>query len=194
MKPAQAILPTEYGTFQIIIYQSKKDQREHAVLVKGEILNRQPVVVRIHSQCLTGDTFLSLRCDCREQLHRSMKMIQQKGQGVIIYLNQEGRDTGLTNKIKAYSLQDAGFDTVEANEQLGLPVDPRSYEEASLILKNLKISQIILMTNNPDKVHQLKKYGITVVKCIPLEIAPNQINKSYLKTKKEKLGHKLKLV
>ena len=194
MKPAQAILPTEYGTFKILIYQSKEDQREHTVLVKGKNLNRQPVLIRIHSQCLTGDTFLSLRCDCREQLHRSMKMIQQKGQGVIIYLNQEGRGIGLTNKIKAYRLQDKGLDTVEANKAIHTPVDGRDYQIAAHILGDLGISKVLLLTNNPIKIIQLKKNGIKVVDRIPLEVKPHNSNLSYLRTKKKKLKHLLKLV
>ena len=192
-KIASAKLPTVYGIFQIIIYESSKDNLEHVVLLKGKEL-KNPLLTRIHSQCLTGEVFSSLKCDCREQLHQSLIKLGRSKQGALIYLNQEGRGIGLINKIKAYSLQEAGFDTVEANEQLGLPPDSRSYKIASEILKDLGISQIILMTNNPNKAHQLKSYGITVVECLPLEINPNPINKSYLKTKKEKLGHKLSLV
>lgn len=194
MKLASATLPTKYGTFQILVYQSKEDQHEYAVLVKGKNLNRQSVLVRIHSQCLTGDTFLSFRCDCRQQLHRSMKLIQQKGQGVIIYLNQEGRGIGLTNKIKAYKLQEKGLDTIEANKKLGFTNDLRDYKIAAQLLQDLRINKVALLTNNPDKAAQLASYGITVTGCIPLEVAPNKINKSYLKTKKEKLGHRLRLV
>lgn len=188
MKPS-AILPTEYGTFKISVYQG-----EHTVLIKGANLSIEPVLVRIHSQCLTGDTFLSLRCDCRQQLHQSMKLIQKEDRGVIIYLNQEGRGIGLANKIKAYALQDSGLDTVEANKKLGLEADPRNYKIAAQILKYLKISKISLLTNNPDKENQIKRYGITVVNCIPLEVIPNRNNKNYLQTKKNKLGHKLSLV
>lgn len=194
MKIASANLPTKYGHFKILVYQSKEDQREHAVLVKGKDLKLQPVLVRIHSQCLTGDTFLSLRCDCREQLHRSMKLIQQKGQGVIIYLNQEGRGIGLANKIKAYRLQEKGLDTVEANKALHVPTDTRDYQIAAQILQDLGISEVLLLTNNPIKIRQLKKYGIKVLERIPLEVKPHNLNLSYLRTKKKKLKHMLKLV
>lgn len=190
---ADAKLPTVYGVFQIIIYKSEKDGLEQAVFLKGKNFNR-PTLVRIHSQCLSGDVFSSLRCDCREQLVKSLVKIGKARNGVLIYLNQEGRGIGLSSKIKAYDLQDQGLDTVEANQKLGLAADLRDYQVAAQILKDLKISQIALLTNNPDKADQLKKYGIKVTKCIPLEISPNPVNKNYLKTKKEKLGHKLTLV
>jgi len=193
MKLASATLPTEYGTFQIMIYQSKKDHREHTVLVKGDILNKQPVIVRIHSQCLTGDTFSSKRCDCRQQLQKSMRLINKYG-GVVIYLNQEGRGLGLINKVKAYALQDQGLDTVEANKALHLPIDKRDYQVAAQILKDLGISQVKLLTNNPEKLKQLEKYGIGVTARIPLEVKPHAANLRYLLTKKKKLGHKLQLV
>lgn len=192
-KIASARLPTVYGNFQIIVYKSSKDKLEHVALVKERHL-RKPTLVRIHSQCLTGDTFFSLRCDCGDQLHQSMKMISKSGSGIVIYLNQEGRGIGLTNKIKAYQLQDKGLDTVEANHALGFGADNRQYKIAADILKDLEIYKINLLTNNPDKAAQLTSYGITVEKCIPIEVAPNKINKSYLKTKKDKLGHKLTLV
>ncbi|MBI2335132.1 GTP cyclohydrolase II [Candidatus Daviesbacteria bacterium] len=188
MKPVSANLPTKYGTFKILIYQS------NAVLIMGDIKNHQPVLTRIHSRCLTGDSFYSLRCDCGDQLKESMKKIQKAGRGVIIYLNQEGRGVGLANKIRAYRLQDQGMDTVDANHALGLPTDTRDYSAAAKILKNLKISNINLLTNNPQKRDQLEKYGIRVNKRIPLEIAPNKINRKYLQTKKGKLGHQLDLV
>lgn len=191
-KISSAKLPTVFGVFKIIIFKSTKDDSEHAVLI-GEKKLKTPTLIRIHSQCLTGDTFSSLKCDCKEQLVMSMGKIGGEG-GVLIYLNQEGRGIGLSNKIKAYALQDEGLDTIEANKKLGLAVDNRDYEIAAKILKELKISKIILMTNNPDKANQLKKYGVNVIKCISAEVTPNQINKYYLKTKKEKLGHKLRLV
>lgn len=190
-KVSSAKLPTEYGAFKIIVYKSE-DKLEHTVLVAEEKL-KKPALVRIHSSCLTGDVFSSLRCDCREQLVMSLEKIVKEG-GVLIYLNQEGRGIGLGNKIKAYALQEKGLDTIEANKQLGLVADSRDYKIAAQILKDLKISHIILMTNNPDKARQLNKYGIKVTKYVSVEIAPNQNNKSYLKTKKEKLGHKLRLV
>lgn len=192
-KTAAASLPTIYGTFQLFIYTSCPDGREHAVLLMKEKPGKQ-YLTRIHSQCLTGDALLSLRCDCREQLHMSMKYISQSGQGVIIYLNQEGRGLGLTNKIKAYALQDKGHDTVEANEFLGFPIDARQYKVAVDILKDLGITKINLLTNNPDKEKQLTNFGIKIIKTTPLEIKPNKFNKNYLITKKQKLAHRLRFV
>lgn len=192
MKVAEAKLPTRFGGFKIVIYKCA-DGLEHSVLVKGEVF-KEPVLVRIHSQCLTGDTFGSLKCDCGEQLRKSMKLINKSGNGLIIYLNQEGRGIGLTNKIKAYALQELGFDTVEANQQLGLPIDSRSYKIAAEILGYLGINEINLLTNNPDKQSQLSEYGIKVIKRIPLEIKPNIVDKQYLKTKKHKMSHQLKFV
>lgn len=191
MKVASSSLPTTYGTFKLFVYQSN-DGREHAALLGKKRGGKNPLV-RIHSQCLTGDTFSSKRCDCRGQLQKSLKMVNKNG-GAIIYLNQEGRGLGLANKIKAYALQDQGLDTVEANEALHLPVDSRDYRVAAQILKDLGISKIKLLTNNPEKLKQIEKYGIKVVKRIPLEIKPHKINKRYLLAKKKKLGHKLELV
>lgn len=199
-KAAEAKLPTKYGLFKIIVYKetlllrnkSLKDSREHAVLTIGNF--KKPVLTRIHSQCLTGDTFSSLRCDCGDQLKKSMRLIGNKGSGIILYLNQEGRGIGLTNKIKAYSLQDQGYDTVQANEALGFPKDLRSYKIAADILKDLKATDIYLLTNNPDKKDQLAKFGINILKRVPLEIKPNKIDLNYLKIKKRKMNHSLKLV
>ena len=191
-RAASAKLPTTHGVFKIIIYQSD-DGLEHVVLVKGEKF-KEPVLVRIHSQCLTGDTFASLKCDCGEQLHKSLKLINKKGSGIIIYLNQEGRGIGLINKIKAYELQEQGFDTVQANKELGLPVDMRSYKIAAEILNDLGVCEINLLTNNPDKQDQLAKYGVKIKNRIPLEIKPNKVDKGYLKTKKQKMSHQLKFV
>lgn len=190
VKTASSLLPTIYGTFHLLIYTSLLDGREHSVLMRGKP-NKQPILTRIHSQCLTGDTLLSLKCDCREQLHQSMEMMGKKGEGIIIYLNQEGRGIGLTNKIKAYALQKKGLDTVEANHALGLPTDSRDYQIASEILYDLGVTGIILLTNNPQKITGLVKYGIRIVKRIPLEISPNQFNSFYLATKKQKLNHHL---
>lgn len=188
MKIASSILPTKYGTFKLHIFQSK-DKREHvALVVEKNLGNKKPILVRIHSQCLTGDTFFSLKCDCREQLEKSMKLIASKG-GAIVYLNQEGRGIGLGNKVKAYALQDKGLDTVEANKALSLPADARDYKIAADILRSLGITQISLLTNNPQKIYQLEKYGIKIVKRIPLLIKPQPSNKSYLLAKKKKLGH-----
>lgn len=192
IKTATATLPTKYGIFKMAVYKSLADNREHIALTKGATNN--PVLLRIHSQCLTGDTFLSLRCDCREQLHQSMKLLQKNGSGIIFYLNQEGRGIGLTNKIKAYALQDQGHDTVEANEQLGFPADARQYKIAADILKDLGILKVILLTNNPDKERQLSRFGIDVLQTVPMEVKPNKINKEYLATKKQKLSHRLRMV
>lgn len=191
-KVASATLPTSYGTFKTIVYKGAKDHLEHVVLLKEEKLKR-PTLVRIHSQCLTGDVFSSLKCDCQDQLIMSLNAIGKHG-GVLIYLSQEGRGIGLANKIRAYALQEKGFDTIEANQKLGFAADLRDYKVASEILKDLNVYKIALLTNNPHKANQLISFGITVTKCLPLEVTPNKINKSYLKTKKNKLGHKLTLV
>lgn len=187
----EATLPTKYGNFTIRVY--KKSDEEHSALIKN--LNPQKtVLVRIHSSCQTGDIFGCLRCDCGAQLDLALKMIGKNGSGVLLYLNQEGRGIGFFNKIKAHALQEQGLDTVEANEQLGFKPDMRDYHIAAEILKSLHITKINLLTNNPDKEEQLTKYGITVVKQIPLEIRPNKFDKKYLQTKKIKLHHKLTLV
>lgn len=190
---ASANLPTRYGLFRIVVYQSIKDQSEHVVFLKGKKFTK-PSLVRIHSKCLTGDTFSSLRCDCHDQLVASLIKIGKAPAGALVYLNQEGRGIGLINKIKAYALQETGLDTVQANEQLGFAADSRNYHIAAEILRDLQIKQILLLTNNPDKAYQLRKSGITIMKCVPLEIPPNPVDQKYLKTKKQKLGHKLKLV
>lgn len=192
IKVATSTLPTTYGTFQISIYKSITDNHEHVVLLKGNA--RQPLLTRIHSQCFTGDTLLSLRCDCRQQLHQSMSLISKARSGAILYLNQEGRGIGLVNKIKAYSLQDQGHDTVEANHKLGFPADARNYEVAAHILKDLRIKKINLLTNNPDKEKQLSAFGIDIIKRIPVESEPNGVNTKYLATKKHKLGHRLNML
>jgi 3,4-dihydroxy 2-butanone 4-phosphate synthase/GTP cyclohydrolase II len=187
---AEANLPTDYGMFKIVIYKSILDNREHAILVKGEV-TKEPALTRIHSQCLTGDTFHSQKCDCGGQLEKSLEMICQKGSGVLLYLNQEGRGIGLTNKIKAYALQEKGLDTEQANIALDLPVDARDYNIAAEILRDLGVSHIELLTNNPDKIEQMETYGIIITKRIPVEIAPNKFDKQYLETKKSKFHHQL---
>ncbi len=189
---AASTLPTKYGLFKILIYKSLLDDREHTVLILGKI-GKSPLT-RIHSQCLTGDTFSSLRCDCGEQLQQSLQEISKNGNGIVIYLNQEGRGIGLTNKIKSYALQDSGLDTIEANKVLGFPSDLRDYKVAADILKYLEISDIRLLSNNPDKKSQLSKFGINVSQRFSLEVKPNKINLKYLRTKKQKLNHQLKLV
>ncbi|MFQ6083301.1 MAG: bifunctional 3,4-dihydroxy-2-butanone-4-phosphate synthase/GTP cyclohydrolase II [Candidatus Aminicenantia bacterium] len=194
-KVTEAEMPTKYGLFKAYVFEDIINQEIHWALVTGEIKKDEPVLVRAHSQCLTGDAFGSLRCDCGEQLHLSMKMIAQEGRGVILYiLNQEGRGIGLMNKIKAYALQDQGEDTVQANERLGFKPDQRDYGIGAQILISLGVRKIRLITNNPRKFIGLAGYGLEIIERVPIEIPPNQINKSYLKTKKEKLGHILEMV
>ena len=190
LKQSESRLPTTFGTFQIIVYQSSFDKKKHIALTMGD-LTKQPVLTRIHSKCFTGDTLLSLRCDCRNQLHASMEMIQKEGNGIILYLNQEGREIGLINKIKAYALQDQDRDTIEANHELGFPTDGRDYGVAATMLNELGITTITLLTNNPDKIAQLEQHGITITKRISVITERNQHNEKYLTTKKEKLGHAL---
>jgi len=188
-KLATSLLPTEYGDFKISVYNSSIDAKEHVVLQMGEV--RQSLLTRVHSQCFTGNTLYSLRCDCGEQLKQSMQLISEAKQGVIIHLNQEGRGIGLTNKIKAYGLQDQGMDPVEANHNLGLPIDSRNYEVAADILKDMGITEIDLLTNSPDKEKQLIEYGINIRQTIPLSCKPNKVNSAYLAVKKSKMGHRL---
>ncbi len=192
-KTASASLPTRYGTFQLAVYRSDSDNLEHAVLTKGD-LALQPIVTRLHSECLTGDVFGSLKCDCGAQLEISLKMISQAPAGILLYLNQEGRSIGLTNKIKAYALQEQGLDTVEANVALGFAPDLRNYQVAAEILKDLGITSISLLTNNPDKIMQLEKQGIIIAKQIPLETTAQPVNRAYLLTKKKKMGHQFELI
>ncbi len=194
-KIEEATLPTKFGDFKILVYEDTIDHEHHVALVKGELKKDEPTLVRAHSQCLTGDTFGSSRCDCGEQLQHAMHMIEQEGKGVILYiLNHEGRGIGLANKIKAYAIQDHGRDTVEANEELGFKADHRDYGLGAQILVSLGVNKLRLITNNPRKFIGLAGYGLEIVHRIPLEIKPNESNRDYLKTKKEKLGHLLELV
>jgi 3,4-dihydroxy 2-butanone 4-phosphate synthase/GTP cyclohydrolase II len=182
-------LPTRYGDFRIHLYRSETDSKEHIALVKGDIRHDVPTLVRVHSECLTGDIFGSLRCDCNEQLVSALKMVDKAGSGVVLYMRQEGRGIGLLNKLKAYKLQDEGLDTVEANEKLGFRPDLRDYGIGAQILRDLGVGKMKLLTNNPKKVVGLNAYGLDIVERVSLEMDPNEINERYLKTKRDKLGH-----
>ena len=188
---AEANLPTEFGMFRIVAFKSNLTGEDFPVLVKGELNAEKPSLVRIHSQCLTGDVFHSLKCDCGRQLQWAMKLIQAEGHGVIVYQQQEGRGIGISNKIRAYALQDAGQDTVEANISLGFEADLRQYECCAEIIKQLGLRRIRLMSNNPDKIAAVQQAGIEIVERVSIEVEPHEKSLGYMKTKKEKMGHLL---
>ncbi|MBN3037833.1 MAG: bifunctional 3,4-dihydroxy-2-butanone-4-phosphate synthase/GTP cyclohydrolase II [Candidatus Omnitrophica bacterium] len=189
-----AKVPTEYGDFNLTVYESQIDQLHHLALTLGDVAGAEPVLVRVHSQCLTGDVFGSLRCDCGKQLHEAMSMIQRTKRGILLYMRQEGRGIGLANKIKAYALQEKGLDTVQANHALGFAADLRDYGIGAQILVDLGVKNIRLLTNNPKKIVGLEGYGLKIIESIPLETEPHDFNIKYLRTKKNKLGHILKKV
>lgn len=185
-------LPTQYGDFKLIPFLQKATGQEHVALIKGEWHDDEPLLVRVHSSCLTGDIFGSLRCECGEQLHKALQMIEKEGKGVLVYLNQEGRGIGLMAKVAAYKLQEEGLDTVDANLHLGYQADERDYGVGAQILRSLNVRKMRLMTNNPKKRIGLESYGLEVVENVPLEITPNKYNHFYMETKKNKMGHELK--
>ncbi|HEU4769893.1 MAG TPA: GTP cyclohydrolase II [Pyrinomonadaceae bacterium] len=191
---AGARLPTESGEFSIVGYRSLISKEEFVVLLRGDLCANRAALVRIHSQCLTGDVFGSVKCDCGTQLRTAMKLIEDEGHGAIVYQQQEGRGIGIINKIRAYALQDEGADTIEANERLGLAVDLRCYEQCAEILRDLGLRRVRLMSNNPDKLRALEKMGLEVVERVSLNVPPTDAARDYLRTKKERMGHLLELV
>ncbi len=195
-RSAFAELPTKYGAFQIMAFGCNQPELarggDHVAIMKGDVRGRENVLLRIHSECLTGDVFGSKRCDCGEQLEKAMEEIGNAGEGLVLYLRQEGRGIGLLNKVRAYNLQDQGADTVEANEMLGFPADMRTYRCAGCVLSLLNVKSVRLMTNNPQKIEELTKHGVRVVARVPLEVASNPENERYLATKKDQMGHLMK--
>lgn len=193
-KGEEVDMPTEYGHFRLIPFKQKSNGLEHVALIKGTWEKDEPVLVRVHSSCVTGDIFGSFRCECGEQLHEAMRMIDKEGKGVIVYMNQEGRGIGLMNKIAAYKLQEEGLDTVEANLHLGFKADERDYGVGANILREIGVTKMRLMSNNPIKRIGLESYGLNIVENVAIEVQPNKYNKSYLETKQQKMGHTLHVV
>jgi 3,4-dihydroxy 2-butanone 4-phosphate synthase/GTP cyclohydrolase II len=184
-------MPTAFGHFQLVAFREKETAQEHLALIKGSWEDDEPILVRVHSSCFTGDILGSLRCDCGDQLHAAMQMVEKEGKGVVLYMNQEGRGIGLLNKLKAYKLQEEGMDTVEANLHLGLPMDARDYGVGAQILRTLHVTKLKLISNNPKKRAGLLGYGLEIVDTVPISIAPNEFNQKYLETKRDKMGHNI---
>jgi 3,4-dihydroxy 2-butanone 4-phosphate synthase/GTP cyclohydrolase II len=184
-------MPTRHGHFNLVAFREKGTDNEHLALIKGEWEKGEPVLVRVHSSCFTGDILNSMRCDCGEQLHAAMQMVEREGKGAILYMNQEGRGIGLVNKLKAYKLQENGLDTVEANLHLGFPMDKRDYGIGAQMLRYLGITKLRLLSNNPKKRAGLLGYGLEIVEAVPIEVSPNPHNEKYLQTKRDKLGHEI---
>ncbi len=191
MRGEEVSLPTEHGDFQIVPFRQKSNGAEHVALIKGNVADGEPVLVRVHSSCMTGDIFASKRCECGDQLQASMQMIEKEGRGVVVYMQQEGRGIGLLNKIAAYKLQDEGMDTIDANIHLGFDADERDYGVGAQILRNIGVTKMKLLTNNPVKRVGLEAYGLTISEIIPIEVKPNKHNQRYLKTKRDRMGHNL---
>jgi len=191
-RSAEAVIPTAFaGEFKVVVYENDVDDLLHVALIKGEISPNRPILVRVHSECLTGDVFGSMRCDCGDQLHKAMEMMDREGSGILLYMRQEGRGIGLVNKLKAYVLQDQGMDTVEANLELGFQADMRNYGIGAQVLVDLGVKKMRLLTNNPKKIIGLDGYGLSIIEQIPIEIEPNEFNRCYLECKKNKMGHLL---
>jgi len=188
---SEANLPTRFGDFRVFVFHNNQDDKEHLALAMGDVRDARGILVRIHSECLTGETLGSLRCDCGDQLHESMRMVARAGRGLVIYLRQEGRGIGLGNKVRAYALQDGGMDTIDANHQLGFGADDRDYGMAVAILKYFDVKSLLLITNNPEKIRDLKEHGIDIIQRVPIEIQPNEYSRKYLRTKRDKAGHML---
>ena len=190
---AVAELPSLYGSFMILGFANNKDHRDHIAVIKGDVYGKENVLTRLHSSCLTGDALGSMRCDCGPQLHTALALMEEEDQAILLYMQQEGRGIGLVNKIKAYQLQDAGFDTYDANLHLGFEPDERDYEVSAAMLRKLGVKSTRLLTNNPDKVKQLRSYGTTINVTVPFELPVHEFDEEYMRTKKERFGHQLKL-